>query len=63
MLAPAGSEVHYTIDPLEALLMARHRPGLIHLPLFEVVMPGMDERELAWSVRSNAERETEETRG
>ncbi len=47
MLAPAGYEVLHTIDPLEAVRMARHRPGLIHLLVVDVVMPVMDGRELA----------------
>ncbi len=46
-LEPAGYVVLRTVDPLEAIRMARHRPGPIHLLLTDVVMPLMDGRELA----------------
>ena len=46
-LEPGGYVVLHTVDPLEAIRMARHRPGPIHLLLTDVVMPLMDGRELA----------------
>lgn len=47
ILEPAGYAVLLTSDPLEAIRMARHRPGDIDLLLVDVVMPLMDGRELA----------------
>jgi DNA-binding response OmpR family regulator len=47
ILEPAGYVVLLTSDPLEAVRMARHRPGDIDLLLVDVVMPLMDGRELA----------------
>ena len=47
ILEPAGYVVLLTSDPLEAIRMARHRPGDIDLLLVDVVMPLMDGRELA----------------
>ncbi len=47
ILEPAGYVVVLTSDPLEAIRMARHRPGDIDLLLVDVVMPLMDGRELA----------------
>jgi CheY-like chemotaxis protein len=47
ILDPAGYIVLFTSDPLEAIRMARHRPGDIDLLLVDVVMPLMDGRELA----------------
>lgn len=42
-----GYLVLFTDDPLEAVRMARNRPGEIDLLLVDVVMPLMDGRELA----------------
>lgn len=47
ILEPAGYVVLLTSDPLEAVRMARHRPGDMDLLLVDVVMPLMDGRELA----------------
>ncbi len=47
ILEPVGYVVLLTSDPLEAIRMARHRPGDIDLLLVDVVMPLMDGRELA----------------
>ena len=47
ILEPVGYVVLLTSDPLEAVRMARHRPGDIDLLLVDVVMPLMDGRELA----------------
>jgi len=47
VLQSAGYVVLFTSDPLEAVRMARHRPGEINLLLVDVIMPLMDGRELA----------------
>ncbi len=47
ILEPLGYLVLLTSDPLEAIRMARHRPGDLDLLLVDVVMPLMDGRELA----------------
>ena len=52
ILEPAGYVVLLTSDPLEAIRMARHRPGDIDLLLVDVVMPLMDGRELARRILS-----------
>jgi len=51
-LAPLGYVVLETGDPLEALRMAKDRPGDIDLLLVDVVMPLMDGRKLAQRLRS-----------
>ncbi len=47
ILESAGYVVLLTSDPLEAIRLARHRPGDMDLLLVDVVMPLMDGRELA----------------
>jgi CheY-like chemotaxis protein len=47
ILGSAKYLVLFTDDPLEAIRLARHRPGDIDLLLVDVVMPLMDGRELA----------------
>jgi CheY-like chemotaxis protein len=47
ILGSAGYLVLFTDDPVEAIQLARHRPGDIDLLLVDVVMPLMDGRELA----------------
>ena len=51
ILAPAGYVVVTTSDPLEAIRLARQRRGAIDLLLVDVVMPGMDGRDLAGRIR------------
>jgi CheY-like chemotaxis protein len=47
VLESVGYVVLFTSDPLEAVRMARYRPGEIDLLLVDVIMPLMDGRELA----------------
>lgn len=47
ILGSAKYLVLFTDDPVEAIRLARHRPGDIDLLLVDVVMPLMDGRELA----------------
>jgi len=47
VLESVGYVILFTSDPLEAVRMARHRPGEIDLLLVDVIMPLMDGRELA----------------
>jgi CheY-like chemotaxis protein len=47
ILGSAGYFVLLADDPVEAMRLARHRPGDIDLLLVDVVMPLMDGRELA----------------
>ena len=47
ILEPEGYAVVHTTDPLEALRVAKTRPGDIDLLLVDIVMPLMDGRELA----------------
>jgi CheY-like chemotaxis protein len=47
ILEPDGYAVIVTTDPMEAIRVARTRPGDIDLLLVDIVMPLMDGRELA----------------
>src|SRR4029453_10290188 len=47
ILEPEGYAVGHTTDPMEAIRVARTRPGNIDLLLVDIVMPLMDGRELA----------------
>ena len=47
ILEPEGYAVVHTTDPMEAIRVARTRPGDIDLLLVDIVMPLMDGRELA----------------
>ena len=47
ILEPEGYAVVHTTDPMEALRVARTRPGDIDVLLVDIVMPLMDGRELA----------------
>ncbi len=52
ILEPLGYVVLFTSDPLEAVRVARDRPGELDLLLADVVMPLMDGRRLAQRLRS-----------
>ena len=47
ILEPEGYAVVHTTDPMEAIRLARMRPGDIDVLLVDIVMPLMDGRELA----------------
>ena len=47
ILEPEGYAVMHTTDPMEAIRVARTRPGDIDVLLVDIVMPLMDGRELA----------------
>jgi CheY-like chemotaxis protein len=47
ILEPEGYAVILTTDPMEAIRVAKTRPGAIDLLLVDIVMPLMDGRELA----------------
>ena len=47
ILEPEGYAVVHTTDPMEAIRVARTRPGDIDVLLVDIVMPLMDGRELA----------------
>jgi CheY-like chemotaxis protein len=47
ILEPEGYAVVHTTDPMEAIRVAKTRPGDIDLLLVDIVMPLMDGRELA----------------
>jgi len=52
MLSRLGYEVFSTSSPSEALALARKHRGRIRLLITDVVMPELNGRDLAWSLRS-----------